>query len=186
MSISPMTLENIDAPLSVQRSIAESNWYAIQTRARHEKRVARHLREYGVTTFLPLLRRVSAWSDRKKRVEVPLFSCYTFVQVALTNDIRMRILRAPSVLRFVGGAGKGAKIPDEQIGSIRTILKEDIPCAMHPFLCAGKRVRIRGGCLEGVEGILSEGIRGRRLVISVEILQRSLSIEVEGYRIEPA
>ena len=166
-------------------AVEEPSWYAIQTVARHEKRVAIHLIDRQIITFLPLLKQVHEWSDRRKSIQVPLFSCYVFVRYSSQRQIREEILRTPGVLGFVGGHGQGTSIPNEQLDSIRKLLEEDVPFAFHPFLQVGQRVRIRGGCLDGVEGILVEKNRDQSLIVSVELLRRSLAIRVEGYELEP-
>ena len=85
----------------------ELRWYALHTRARHERVVEHRLREQGMETFLPTMRETHRWSDRKKVVEVPLFSCYVFVRCALNADDRTRVYRVESALGFVGTRGAG-------------------------------------------------------------------------------
>jgi transcription antitermination factor NusG len=152
--------------------------------ARHEKRVAAQLKEKRVCTFLPLLQQIRSWSDRRSRVEVPMFSCYAFVRIAQTTEERLNVLRTPGVLGFLGSERQGTPIPYEQIESIRTAIAENIPCFPHDFVNAGRRVRIRGGSLDGIEGVLVRQGGDRSLVLSVELLQRSVGIRVEGYDIE--
>jgi len=165
---------------------ATENWYAVQTYARHEKLVAHRLTERGVTTFLPLMTEVHRWSDRKKIVEVPLFSCYVFARIAPTNTDRLRLLRVDGVLNLVGQRGEGTPIPDEQIESVRQVIQERMPWTTHPFLKIGQRVRVRSGALEGMEGVLLSRAGERTLVISVDAIQRSLAVRVEGYEVEAA
>jgi len=162
-----------------------TNWFAIQTIARHEKRVAGQFLEQRISTFLPLVNQVHEWSDRRKCIQVPLFSCYVFVRLSQQRKIREQILRTPGALGFVGGRGWGTSIPNEQIEAIQRILAEEVPYGLHPFLRIGMRVRIRGGSLDGLEGILVEKNRDRSLIVSVELLCRSLSVRVEGYDLEP-
>jgi len=161
------------------------NWYAVQTRARHEKVVANRLSEKGVTTFYPTVTEVHRWSDRKKTVEVPLFSCYLFVKLAPSNEDRQKVLRLDSVLGFVGNPGWGTPIPSEQIDTVRILVSEQLHYGCHPFLKVGQRVRIRNGALEGMEGILLSRKGERKLIISVDAMQRSLSVQIDGYDIEP-
>ncbi len=161
------------------------NWYAVHTRARHEKVVALRLSERGVTTFLPTVTETHRWSDRKKTVDLPLFSCYLFVKLMPGSEERLRVLQVDSVLRFVGIRGLGTPIPDEQIDAIRILVEKQFPYHSHPFLKIGQRVRIRGGALDGVEGILSSRNGDRSVVISVDAIQRSLAVRVEGYDLEP-
>jgi transcription antitermination factor NusG len=162
----------------------ESSWYAVHTMARHEKRIAAQFEEKRVCTFLPLLRQIHKWSDRRSVVEVPMFSCYAFVRIAQTTEERLKILRTPGVLGFVGNERQGTPIPDEQVESLRTALNENVPCFPHAFIRAGRRVRIRGGSLDGVEGILVRQGADQSLVVTVEVLHRSVAIRVEGYDIE--
>ena len=159
-------------------------WFAVQTRARHEKSVAQRLREVGVVTFLPLVKGVHRWSDRRKMVELPLFSCYLFVRLAPKNERRLRVLLIEGVLNFVGPRGQGIAIPDEQIDSLRRLLQEQLPYCSHPFLKIGQRVRIRSGALAGIEGILVSRSGERTLVVSVDAIDRSLAVRIEGYDVE--
>lgn len=163
-----------------------ANWYAVQTRARNEKVISERLQEQGLTTFLPLVTEIRRWSDRKKKVELPLFSCYVFVKlVPSNNDERMRVYRTNGVFRIVSMRGEAVPIPDEQIDALRTVITQQVPWSAHPFLKIGQRVRIRGGSLEGVEGVLLSHNEGRTLIISVDAIQRSLAVRVEGYDVEP-
>jgi transcription antitermination factor NusG len=162
----------------------ESNWYAIHTMARHEKRVAAQFEEKRVRAFLPLLRQTHTWSDRQSKVDVPMFSCYAFVRIVQTVEERLKVLRTPGVLGFVGSERQGTPIPEEQIESLRIAIGKSVPCFPHAFITAGRRVRIRGGSLDGVEGILIRRGADQSLVLSVELLLRSVAIRVEGYDIE--
>ena len=162
------------------------SWYAVQTRARHERVVVQRFGDKGLTTFLPLVTEVRRWSDRWKTLELPLFSCYVFVKIMNTNEDRMKVLCTDSVFDFVGVPRQGTSIPDEQIAAIRTIVEERLNWQSYPFLKIGQRVRIRSGALDGVEGILVSRNGERSVVVSVEAIQRSLSVRVEGYEIEAA
>jgi transcription antitermination factor NusG len=161
------------------------SWYALQTRARHEKSVAHRLEESGITAFLPLVAETHRWSDRKKVVEVPLFGCYVFARIAPTNADRLRLLQTDGVLSLLGKRGEGTPIPDGQIDSIRILLGEKMPWGAHPFLQIGQRVRIRSGALSGMEGVLVSRNGERTLVLSVDAIQRSLAVRVQGYEVEP-
>ncbi len=163
----------------------ELRWYALHTRARHERAVEHRLRDQGMETFLPTVRETHRWSDRKKTVEVPLFSCYVFVRCALNPEDRTRVYQVESVLGFVGIRGAGMSIPDEQIESVRTVLSQTTPCRSHPFLKVGQRVRVCGGALDGVEGVFLSENGDRSLVISVDAIQRSLAVRIDGYDVKP-
>jgi transcription antitermination factor NusG len=147
--------------------------------------VADRLTEQGFTTFLPLVKETRRWSDRKKVVEFPLFGCYVFVQFQPTNERRLRVCQTDGVLQIVGVKGQGIAIPDDQIDAVRTLLTGNLAWSNHPFLKIGQRVRICGGALEGVEGSLVSRNGERTLIISVDAIQRSLAVSVEGYRVEP-
>jgi transcription antitermination factor NusG len=174
------------SPLQQVAARTPENWYAVHTRARHEKIVEQRLQEHGLTTFLPLMTEVHRWSDRKNTVEVPLFSCYVFAKIAATNVERLRVLRVEGVLSLVGSRAEGTPIPDEQIDSVRILMEERLPWSSHSFLKIGQRVRIRSGALNDMEGILVSRNGARTLVISVEAIQRSLAVRVEGYEVEAA
>jgi|SRR5208337_3279050 len=164
----------------------EMKWYALQTRSRHEKLVARQLENQGIITFLPLTSQLRQWSDRRKVVELPLFPGYAFVRLVYDPQERLRVLRTEGVVGFVGTHGQGVPIPEKQIEDIHAVLANKVACDSHPFLKVGQRVRIRGGSLDGTEGILVGRDGERKLVISVELIQRSLSIRLQGYDVEPA
>lgn len=162
----------------------EASWFAIQTCPRHEKSVASRLTQKGVWNYLPIMARVRQWSDRRKKIELPLFPCYTFVRIIPSPEQRVKVLQVPGVIGFVGGARQGIPIPDRQVESIQTLLVNRIALDPYPFVKVGQRVRILGGALDGVEGILVRRDGMRRLVISVDSFERSVSLCVEGLGVE--
>jgi transcription antitermination factor NusG len=167
-------------------SVDEIHWYAVRTRSRHEKIATQQLESRGLETFLPLVNQVRQWSDRKKEVELPLFSGYCFVRLNYSSsERRLGVLQTHGVVSFVGVQRTGVPIPDSQIEDLRTLLNNKIPMKERTFLQVGQRVRVRGGALDGVEGILTSQSGERSLVLSIESIQRSLSIRVEGYDVEP-
>jgi transcription antitermination factor NusG len=161
-----------------------SNWYAVHTRARHEKTVAHKLNTRGVSTFLPLTTEVHRWSDRHKKVQVPLFPCYIFARLASTNEDRVCVLQEEGVFQIVGSRGEGSPIPDEQITTIQHLVANQVPVFPYPFLEVGQRVRIRSGAMEGVEGVLASINGNRSLVLSIHAIQRSVALQIEGYDLE--
>jgi transcription antitermination factor NusG len=162
------------------------SWYAVQTRAQHEKSVAYRFERSGVETFLPLISEVHRWSDRKKIVQLPLFGCYVFARIFPNNQDRIRLLRVDGVLSLVGKRGEGTPIPDEQIDAVRVVMEQKLPWTSHPFLKIGQRVRIRSGALDGMEGVLVSCNGDKSLVVSVDAIQRSLAVRLEGYELEAA
>src|SRR5438105_2634353 len=164
--------------------LAQVQWYAVRTRSRHEKLVARQLETLGIESFLPLVTQTHKWSDRSKQVETPLFSGYAFLRMIHSCDDRVRVLRTQGVVSFVGVHGTGTPIPDHQIDDIKTLVASRIIYEERPFLHIGQRVRVRGGALDGIQGILVAENGDRSLVISVEPIQRSLCVRVTGYEVE--
>jgi transcription antitermination factor NusG len=165
--------------------VEESRWYAIHTRARHEKSVTAQLQRLGVTTFLPLIRQTHRWSDRQKTIQCALFDCYTFVRLESYSQKYLHIVKTPGVVGFVGIRGVGIPIPDKEIEDSRTLMANDIPSTPYPFLRTGPHVRIRGGCMDGMEGIRVAKNSDQSLVVSIEIIQRSLAVRIDGYDVEP-
>jgi transcriptional antiterminator NusG len=170
----------------VANALETRNWFAIQTRSRHEKMVARQLEQSGLESFLPLSTEVRNWSDRRKLVELPLFPGYAFVHIAYSPQQKLRVLQTEGVVGFVGKQGQGIAIPTSQIEDIRQVLASNVPFRSHPFLKVGQRVRVRGGALNGVEGILVAENGDQSIVISVDPIQRALSIRIQGYQLEAA
>lgn len=181
------TLDSIPAIATFPEIAAQPCWYAIHIRAKHEKHVAKHLEGQGIPTFLPLVNEIHRWSDRNKTVQVPLFSCYAFVNLIPVPELRAKIILTEGVLRFVGSAarGEGTAIPDSEIESVRTLVQSTARYSACPFLNIGQRVRVRGGSLDGIEGILVARNGSRTLVISVEPIQRSLAVSIDDYLVEP-
>jgi transcriptional antiterminator NusG len=167
-------------------ALRDGAWFAVQTKPRHEKRAAMELREKGVEVFLPLLLAIHQWSDRRRQVELPLFSSYLFVRLHDERQQRITVLRTQGALRFIGMRGLGVTVPEAEIEAIQVLLRERVAFTACPFVNIGQRVRIRGGSLDGVRGILVAVNDDRSLVVSVESIQRSLRIRIDGYSLEAA
>ena len=163
----------------------EAHWYAIQTRCRFEKKVASQLQNKGVETYLPVVKQVHRWSDRRQIIEVPLFPGYAFVRTSSLPHTRLRIITTAGVTGFVSMTGGPVPIPNKQIDDIQLLLSNEISCKAFPFLKVGQRVRVRGGCLDGLEGILISENKDHSLAISIDALQRSVALRIDGYDIEP-
>ena len=184
MSTASQVGQLVSSSVAVPIPGQEPRWYAIRTRSRHEKVVATELAQRDIQVFLPLTTSTRQWSDRRTEVELPLFPGYAFVRVAYFSGERIRVLQANGVVGFVGQSPAGLFIPDEQIEGIKTVLDRKVAVANHPFLKIGQRIRVRGGALNGVEGILVAMNGSRSLVLSVEPIQRSLSVKLDGYDVE--
>lgn len=153
------------------------------TRANHEKRVAAQLVERGVESFLPQYESVRKWKDRWVRLRMPLFPGYIFVHLALQN--RLKVLQVPGVACLVSSAGRPVAVPEEELASIREFQDKGLGVEPHPYLKAGKRVRVRSGPLAGAQGILLRRKGNFRLVISIELIQRAVAVDVDVTDVEP-
>ena len=169
--------------LSLPLNLQGAQWYAIQTRYRFERKVTDQLQHKGLETFLPLLEEFHRWSDRRQPVYIPLFSGYTFAHLELSAGLRLELLHTEGVIGLISVRGVATPIPSKQIDDLQRLLSRKVPCSLHAFLKVGQRVRIRGGCLDGLEGILEQSGE-KNLVISIESIQRAIAITVEGYELE--
>jgi transcription antitermination factor NusG len=157
---------------------SDTCWFAVWTRSRQEKVAAAMLGTLGVQHFLPLKSELRQWSDRKQTVHVPLFNGYLFVRMNPTHDRRLQVLKAPGIAGFVGNNTGPLPIPDQQIEDIRTVLTRRVECAVLSLLEEGDRVRVVRGPLAGVEGRLLQGNSSTRLLISIEMIHKTLAVSV--------
>ena len=156
-------------------------WYAVYTRCHQERVVKTQLDGRGVENFLPTYEKTSQWKDRKKLIQMPLFPGYLFVKILAMR--RLEVLKAYGVVQIVGNSTGPMPIPEEQVASVRTFVEVGLKCDPHPYLKIGKKVRITEGPLEGLQGILVRKKNRSLFVISVEMIQRSVSVELEGCKI---
>ena len=161
----------------------EPHWYAAYTCAQHEKRVGEQLAQRDVEHLLPLYAAMHRWKDRRVRVDLPLFPGYVFVRLVLRD--RLRVLQVPGVVRLVGFGGLPSALPDDQIEILRSGVADRLHVEPHPFLAVGRRVRIVRGPLAGLEGILRRKKNGLRFVLSVELIQRSVAVDVDAADVQP-
>lgn len=165
----------------------QAAWYAVYTRSRHEKQVASFLERQRIETFLPLRRAWSARVDRKVTIDVPALPGYLFVRCPLYAETRALIKRATGVLHLVENAGRPARIPSDQIESLRTALSMTFNAEGHPYLKVGERVRVVRGPLLGAEGFLMRIAENKhRLVIAVDYVNQALSVEIDAAAVERA
>jgi transcription antitermination factor NusG len=158
-------------------------WFAVQTRYRFEKKVVTELTHKRCEAYLPLLTEHHTWSDRQKAVTTPLFPGYAFVHIDQSQTARQAVLRTAGLIGFVSFGGIVVAVPRKQIQDLQLLLREKSLFSVHAFLHNGQRVRIRGGCLNGLEGVLMNRDKGK-LLISIDSIQRSLAIEIKGYELE--
>jgi len=161
----------------------EERWYAAQTCANHEKRVQEQLRQRTVEAYLPLYPSVRRWKDRRVRLEMPLFPGYVFVHLALRD--RLQVLQTPSVVRLVGFGGQPAALPEQEIDALRQGLTRDMRVEPYPYLKVGQRVRVKTGPLQGLGGILVRKKNVSRFVISLDLIMRSVAVEIDVAELEP-
>lgn len=174
---------NYCGAVALPTSPLEQHWYAAYTCANHEKRVAQQLAERQVDHFLPLYRTVRRWKDRRVQLELPLFPGYVLVRLALC--VRSRVLQVPSVVRLVGFGGLPAALPDDQVEILRIGLDGQSTAVPHPFLAAGCKARIIRGPLAGFEGLLLHRKGHCRFVLSIELIQRSIVVDVDAVDVVP-
>ena len=160
-----------------------AQWIAVYTMARHERRVAHDLSQRHLNAFLPTYRSVRRWKDRRKELELALFPSYVFVRAERKD--RLQILQVPSVVSIVSFDGRPAVIPDAEIAALRRGLDNQMRLQPHPYLKVGKRVRIHSGPMAGQEGILIRRKDRCRVVLSIDFIMRSVSVEVDAADIEP-
>jgi transcription antitermination factor NusG len=173
----------MDVIESTERSTDAIPWYAVQVKTTHEKRVA-SLLDYGrFEWFLPVYESKRLWSDRIKRVQLPLFPGYVFCRFGPSG--RVSILKTPSVMRIVGVGYTPLPIPEQEIAAIQRIVKSGLDVLPHPFLKTGEWVRIRGGALNGLEGLIVDLRHRDRLIVSVNLLQRSVAVEIDSAWVVP-
>ena|SRR6478672_136135 len=158
------------------------NWFAVFTTPRHEKQVEEYFRVLEIESFLPLIRAGRRWKDGSKGiVELPLFPSYTFVRIGCGE--RIPVLSVPGVLSIVGGGRKAMSISDSYIHFLRKGLQEG-KIEPHPYLELGTKVRIRSGAMAGMEGILLRKKNDFRVVLTLEMIMKSVKVEVELDNIE--
>ena len=181
-TVTPKLSERQTFP-ALPAAYVEPRWYAAYTRSRHEKRVAEQLELGRVESYLPLCEKQSRWQDRRVRVQLPLFPGYVFVRLALRE--RLAVLRIPGVVGLVSVNNIPVPLPEEQIDSLRQVLGKCFRAEPYPFLNAGRRVRVCYGPLAGFEGILVRRKAGCRVVVSIDLIMRSIIVDVDGADLEP-
>jgi transcription antitermination factor NusG len=160
-----------------------SSWFALTVKPRHEKTASQNLRLRGLEEFLPLQRVRRSWSDRKQVVDFPLFPGYVFCRFSYRE--RMQALNTPGVRSIVGFGATDIALNDSEIESIQTLLSSGLPVSPWPYLRAGETVVIEGGALSGVRGTVIREKNSWRVVVNVELLQRSVAVEIDRDLVGP-
>jgi transcription antitermination factor NusG len=162
---------------------SQVHWYAIYTCPNRERKIAAQLANRGFEHFLPQYESVRRWKDRRVRLQMPLFPGYVFVHLALQN--RVGVLQIPGVVRFVGFDGRAIPVLEEDLTRVREFFKQGLRAEPHPFLTVGRRVRVGRGPLTGMQGILVRRKNKLRFVVSVELIMRSVSVEIDETDLQP-
>ena len=163
---------------------ADLHWYALRTRSRHEKLVRDQLVHQGFEPLLPTVKRLNQWKDRKKEVELPLFSGYCFVR--FNSDQKLPVLKTVGVVDIVGGGQRPEPIPDEEIRALQTLMASVLPYDPHPYLQEGMKVEVIRGPLQGIQGILLRKEKRHRLILGVRLIQQAAAVEIDVCDVSPA
>jgi transcription antitermination factor NusG len=172
---------NIERPVTPEPLM--EGWYAAYTHARHEKKVAQQLQQRGIEHFLPLYRSVRRWKDRRKELDLVLFPGYVFVRVSVSE--RLRVLQLPGVARFVTFNGQPATLIGNDLTALKNGLAQGVHVEHHPYLTVGRRVEVVNGPLSGAQGILVRHKTNSRIVISIDAIMRSVSVEIDEADVMP-
>jgi transcription antitermination factor NusG len=184
MGVLGIPAASLSDPTEMRADYFDPLWYAAYTRSRHEKFVADQLQRKQIETFLPLYETLRRWKNGDHRVQLPLFPGYAFVRIALRD--RMEVLKVPGVVRLIGFNGTPTALEDEEVESLRRALAAGVRGAPHSYLTVGRRVRITAGPLTGLEGILLRRKGNCRVVLSIDLIQRSMLVDVEADAFETA
>jgi transcription antitermination factor NusG len=159
------------------------SWFALTVKPRHEKAAARNLHLRGLEDFLPLHRVRRSWSDRTQAVDLPLFPGYVFCRFSYPE--RLHALNTPCVKSIIGFGNTEIPVEDPEIAALQTLMASGLPVSPWPYLRIGETVRIERGALEGFRGALLREKNPWRIVVNVELLQRSVAVEVDRDLVSP-
>ena len=179
----PITIDSEPGSLAEGSLHSEVLWYAGYTASRHEKRVAEHFAQRGVEHFLPLYETIHRWNNGRHRVQLPLFPGYIFVRIALSD--RQRVIEVPGLVRLVGFNSLPHPLPEADINRMKEALNKGVLAEPYPYLTVGTRVEVRSGPMQGMTGILLRRQNKYRVVISVDLIMRSMIVEVEAADVAP-
>ena len=159
------------------------HWYALRTKSRHEKLVRDQLDKQGIEPLLPTVKKLSQWKDRKKEIEVPLFSGYCFVRFG--QEGKLPVQKVSGVVEIVGSGSRPEPIPDEEIQALKTLMSSVLPYDPHPYLHEGMAVEVVRGPLQGVHGMLLRKEKRHRLVLGIRLIQQAAAVEIDVNDVVP-
>jgi transcription antitermination factor NusG len=171
-----MLSSSTDQGFASNTTQVESSWYAVYTRAHHEKKIAEQITRRSIEQFLPLYQTVRRRKDRRVSIQVPLFPSYIFVRIALSDQTK--VLQIPGVVRFVSFSGRPVALPEIEMSALRSGLTSGVRAKPHPHLAVGRRVRVKAGPLCGLTGKLVRRKENYRIVVSIDSINRSIICEV--------
>ena len=174
----------VDSSNVTAKQLPDDPWYVLYTCPRHEKQVAEQIERRSFSCFLPLYRSVRRWKDRRKELQLALFPGYVFVRMPLEN--KLQVLELPGVVRLVSFNGQPATLSASEIEMLQNRLSGALNFEPHPYLRRGRRVRVRSGAMQGLEGIIVRRKDHCRVVFSIELIQRSVAVEVDESDLEAA
>lgn len=158
-------------------------WFALRTKARHEKQVRDRLAAHGFEPLLPIVKQLSQWKDRRKEVELPLFSGYCFARFRWED--RLPVANVTGVVSIIGSGSHPERIPEEEIEALRALMASHLAYGTHPYLEEGMSVEVTRGPLEGVRGVLLRRDKRHRLVISVHLIKQAAAVEIDDCDVVP-
>lgn len=171
--------------VSLEEAPPEESWFALYVQVNHEREVTKRLEQKEINAFLPLMERWSKRRDRRKKVSLPLFPGYLFIRTVLDNPTHVHILKTPGALVLIGNSEGPVAIPPHQIESLQTMLHSPQPLQLNPYLKEGDWVHVIRGPLAGCMGILlRQNPKKGRLIVSVDIICRSVSVELDMEDVE--
>jgi transcription antitermination factor NusG len=173
----------VHSPPESDATSESPRWFAVRVRDHHETVLAAHLANRCAETFLPLYRSRRVWSDRIKELDRPLFPHYVFCRFPFCE--RVAILRVPGVYSILSFGRNPAPIPDEEIAGLQTAVASGLPCRPWPFLNSGDQVIVQRGPLRDLTGIVVREKGQWRLVLSIQMLHRSVAMEVDREDVTP-
>lgn len=165
-------------------SAGDYQWYAIYTNPRAEKKTATLLQQRGITVYLPLLKTLKQWSDRKKWVEEPLFRSYIFVNVSEREYLE--VLQVHGVVKYISFSGKAASIREDQINNIKLLLscESELEISEHHF-ASGEKVTVKAGPFVGLHGELIETKNAKRFLVRFDQMGKSIILNIPTVYLEP-
>jgi transcription termination/antitermination protein NusG len=169
--------------VEVEGRIQTAPWFAVRVRPNYEKPVAAALRGKGFEEFLPLVRSKRQWSDRVKIMDLPLFPGYLFCRLNLEE--RLPLLTTPGFLYLVGVGKNPEPVDESEIAGIQAVLRSGLTVTPWPNLVVGQKVQLKHGPLRGLEGVLTKIANRHRIYVSVTLLKRSISVEVDPEWVQP-